>query len=129
MGQNIGERLVEIRKSLTITQGDFARSLGFSSGNGLSMIELGKTQLQPVYYKVLESTYNVNIEWLKTGEGDMFINKEPIINPNINYNLSEMELKDKYINALEEISRLKDELLTLKMGGNNLGKERDREAV
>ena len=68
----VGERLVSVRKALNKKQQDFAVEMGFSSGNGLSMVELGKTPLQSVYYKLLNLAFNVNPEWLKYGTGEMF---------------------------------------------------------
>jgi transcriptional regulator with XRE-family HTH domain len=68
----IGERLFQLQNALKKKQREFAADLGFKSGNGLSMIQKGKNPLQADHCKILELTFNVNIDWLKTGTGEMF---------------------------------------------------------
>lgn len=73
--EEIGERLVYLRKALEINQGELAKKLGYSSGNGLSMMEKGKTPLREHHCLILQTFFNVNIEWLKTGRGEMFLSE------------------------------------------------------
>lgn len=72
--EEIGERLISVRKALNKSQAVFAVDLGFKTGNGLSMIEKGNNPLQVAHYIILQNVFNVNIEWLKTGAGKMFLN-------------------------------------------------------
>lgn len=98
----IGERLIDIRKALDIKQGLFAAKLGFASGNGLSMIEKGRNPLRETHCKILEFTYNVNIEWLKTGNGEMFLNNtvNTIKQLNINNPQTKQTMNDETLNRL-----------------------------
>lgn len=125
----IGERLVLLRKQLNITQGDFAKSLGFATGNGLSMIERGKSNLQESHLKILEFTYNINREWLLTGEGQMFLtdSHNAFKNENmlIDKVLEMVERKDKQMQQLIDTNAsLSNELINFIKGGNELGGER-----
>lgn len=65
-------RLKELRKTLKMTQKDFASVLGIAQ-TSYCMIETGKNPLSDRYIKVLCSLYSVNESWLRTGEGEMFI--------------------------------------------------------
>ncbi|GHU70210.1 hypothetical protein FACS189450_04290 [Spirochaetia bacterium] len=60
-----------IRKKLGINQGEFARRIGFTQ-SALSSIELGKSKLTEQNIKLICVTFNVNEQWLRTGEGEMF---------------------------------------------------------
>lgn len=64
-------RLKELRKTLKMTQKDFASVLGIAQ-TSYCMIETGKNPLSERYIKVLCSLYSVNESWLRTGEGEMF---------------------------------------------------------
>lgn len=64
-------RLKELRKTLKMTQKDFANVLGIAQ-TSYCMIETGKNPLSDRYIKVICSLYSVNESWLRTGEGEMF---------------------------------------------------------
>lgn len=68
-------RVFLIRKELKITQEDFAKRLGIT-GSGLSNIEKGKRSLTEQMTLAICREFQVNEQWLRTGEGDMF-NKLP----------------------------------------------------
>ncbi len=65
-------RLKEIRKALGFSQTEFAKHLGITQ-TAYSMIENGKRPLASKYVKVICSTFNVNENWLLTGQGEMFL--------------------------------------------------------
>lgn len=65
------ERLKKLRKTLKINQTNFAKQLGITQ-TAYSMIENGNNPLSNRYIKVICSTFNVNENWLRTGNGDMF---------------------------------------------------------
>lgn len=64
-------RLKEVRKALGFNQTDFAKHLGITQ-TAYSMIENGNNPLSDRHIKVICSSFNVNENWLRTGEGDMF---------------------------------------------------------
>lgn len=70
----IGDRVRLVRKSKGInkTLAEFGRSLGVSTSS-ISDIELGRRNLTNQMTMAICRTYGVNEEWLRTGEGDMFI--------------------------------------------------------
>jgi transcriptional regulator with XRE-family HTH domain len=65
------ERLKLIRKKLGLNQTEFARLIGLRQ-TALSMIEVGTTALTNKNIKLICATFNVNEQWLRTGEGEMF---------------------------------------------------------
>ena len=66
------ERIKELRKSLGITQQDFADKLGLKR-NTIATYEIGKAVPSDRVVSDLCNKYNVNEEWLRTGEGEMFV--------------------------------------------------------
>lgn len=67
----MNERLVKIRKDLGMNQKEFAESLAIGQST-LAMIEVGKRALNDRHIKLICSIYNVDEEWLRTGEGEMY---------------------------------------------------------
>lgn len=66
------ERLKHLRKNiLKITQDELGEALGLSKSN-ISNIEIGRISLTDRNIQVICTTYNVNEDWLKTGEGNPF---------------------------------------------------------
>lgn len=65
------ERLKQLRKVLKMNQTNFAMQLGITQ-TAYSMIENGNNPLSDRHIKVICSAFNVNENWLRTGEGDMF---------------------------------------------------------
>lgn len=67
----INERIRELREQLKISQTEFAERLG--SGRGIiKNIEEGRTVPKPQLLDLISRVYNVNRDWLETGEGEMF---------------------------------------------------------
>jgi transcriptional regulator with XRE-family HTH domain len=70
-----GQRLKGIRKSLKLTQADFADKMNMSVTN-LSDIENGKTHpCHDFFYRVLKE-FNINLNYCLSGEGSMFLDME-----------------------------------------------------
>lgn len=65
------ERLRIIRRTLKMTQAEFADIINSSNGH-VSDMEKGRKNITESTMDLLELKKNVNIEWLKTGEGEMF---------------------------------------------------------
>lgn len=83
--KDVGLRVKAVRHKLNLKQGAYAKKLGISQ-SFLSYIEKGKRK--PSYELLLSllSIFNVNLHWLVTGIGDMFI---PETNP-------EQQLKEQF---------------------------------
>ena len=65
------ERLKNLRNALNMNQKDFAQSLGLGQSTW-AMIEVGKRELNDRHIKLICSIHNVNENWLRTGNGEMF---------------------------------------------------------
>jgi transcriptional regulator with XRE-family HTH domain len=68
----MNERLKKLRKALDLTQQEFADRLGISRGN-IGSYEVGKSALSDAVISLICREFNVNEDWLRTGEGEMFI--------------------------------------------------------
>lgn len=68
----MNERLKKLRKILDLTQQEFADRLGISRGN-IGSYEVGKSALSDAVISLICREFNVNEDWLRTGEGEMFI--------------------------------------------------------
>ena len=67
----VNERLVLARKALKLTQREFAEKISVATGFIASM-EMGVRKVNPRIMKLVSSIFNVNMQWLETGEGEMF---------------------------------------------------------
>jgi len=69
------DRLVAIRKHIggnkKISQSSFAELLG-TTRNAIASYELGKVVPNDTFIQLLCSKFDVNEQWLRTGEGEMF---------------------------------------------------------
>ena len=73
----INERFIELRKACRKSQTDFSKVLGLSR-SGVADIETGRRNVTEKHLIMLSNwdEYNVNIDWLRTGKGDMFLPDE-----------------------------------------------------
>jgi transcriptional regulator with XRE-family HTH domain len=67
----INERVRELRRTLKLTQRDFAKAVYISNGY-LADIELGHNEVKERLIHLIVSVFAVNKHWLLTGEGPMF---------------------------------------------------------
>lgn len=65
------ERLKALRKALKMTQVEFAEIINFSNGH-VSDMEKGRKNITDSTMDLLKLKKNVNIDWVKTGRGEMF---------------------------------------------------------
>ena len=73
----LSERLRYYRKSIGLTQEDFANKLGIKQGS-YSDIERGKVKkLSDSVFALLKMVYNLNPNWVLRGEGEMIIGTRP----------------------------------------------------
>ena len=66
------ERIKAIRKELNLTQTIFAEKIG-SSQNVVANYEIGRRNPSASVINNICKTFGVNEEWLRTGEGEMFL--------------------------------------------------------
>ena len=71
-GDNMNERVREVRKKLGLTLEKFGSQLGVSKV-AISRIENGINNVTEQMCKSICREYNVNEVWLRTGEGEMHI--------------------------------------------------------
>lgn len=68
----MNERLKKLRKTLDLTQQEFADRIGIKR-NSLANYETGRnTPIDAIIVSICRE-FNVNENWLRTGEGEMFI--------------------------------------------------------
>ena len=68
----MNERIKKLRKTLDLTQQEFADRLGVKR-NTVGQWECGINNVTDATIVFLCKEFNVNEEWLRTGEGDMFL--------------------------------------------------------
>ena len=68
----MNERIKELRKALGLTQQVFAEHIGLKQ-NSIALIESGKRSTSTQAILSICREFNVNENWLRTGEGQMFI--------------------------------------------------------
>lgn len=68
---SLNKRLKELRKTLGLTQQQFANDIGLGKSS-IGNIENGIINLTDRNISVICSKYNVNERWLRTGEGEKF---------------------------------------------------------
>jgi transcriptional regulator with XRE-family HTH domain len=91
----IGQRIKAVRERLRLSQREMAACL-HTSASYLSEIESGKANPGPVFFLDLSGVYNVSIEFIFHGEGEMFYDPGTKLPRN--------ELKDiKDIDSLEKL--------------------------
>ena len=71
----IGKRVSVLRKTLKLTQTEFAKALSIGQ-QALSMIENGQRDLSEKNIKLICFSYKVSYDWLVNGIGDMFQNDD-----------------------------------------------------
>jgi len=67
----VNQRLALVRKTLKLTQREFAEKISVATGFVASM-EIGDRKVNPRIMKLVSAVFNVNLHWLETGEGEMF---------------------------------------------------------
>jgi len=74
--EEIRARLLEVRRRVGLTQGEFATKMGVKQ-NTWSNIEHGVNPCSDRYINLICLTYNVRKVWLETGQGGMFESNSP----------------------------------------------------
>ena len=66
------DRIKKIRKELDLTQQEFADRIGIARGN-IAAYEVGNNAPSDSVISLICREFSVNENWLRTGEGDMFM--------------------------------------------------------
>lgn len=66
------DRIKKIRKELDLTQQEFADRIGVKRG-GIANYEIGRNEPTDSVISLICREFNVNEDWLRTGQGEMFI--------------------------------------------------------
>ncbi len=66
------DRIKKIRKELDLTQQEFADRIGIARGN-IAAYEVGKNAPSDSVISLICREFSVKENWLRTGEGDMFM--------------------------------------------------------
>lgn len=71
MVTHLKDRLKKLRKELDLTQQAFANKIGMKQ-NTIAQYEMGRTTPSDAIVFSICREFNVNENWLRTGEGEMF---------------------------------------------------------
>lgn len=108
------DRIKKIRKELDLTQQKFADALGVKR-NTVGQWECGVNPLTDQSIFSICREFNVNEDWLRTGEGDMFIkpsrNEEMARLTKMLLNEEEDSFKNRLISVLANLTEEQWELL------------------
>lgn len=103
----MNERVKLLRKTLGLSGEKFGSKLGVQRG-AISNIEKGNRNLTEQMILSICREYNVNEEWLRTGEGEMFKKTKSTYLADLQrqFNLSDFDVKiiENYL-ALDEVDR------------------------
>ena len=67
----IGKRIKKVRNDMELSQTEFGARMGYSR-DIIGNTEAERVEMKPYLIKSICSVYNVNEQWLLTGEGDMY---------------------------------------------------------
>ena len=73
-GATLNERVKLLRKTLDLTMEKFGEKIGVKK-SAISLIESGKNSLTEQMIKAICREFDVNEEWLRNGEGSMFVER------------------------------------------------------
>lgn len=112
-----GERIKEVRKSLGLTLEKFGECIGVTRA-AMSNLENGHRNLTEQMTKSICREFNVSDEWLRTGEGEMFlpVNRKTKIEKLTNQLLSEESdsFKNRLVSVLADLTENEWEFLEKK---------------
>ena len=111
---NLKERIKEIRKSNKMNQSEFGAKIGVK-GNTIGNYELGlRNPSDAVIFSICRE-FNINEEWLRTGEGEMSKKRtrKQEIGEFVNdvMELSDDDFKKRFVRALSKLNEKDWEVL------------------
>lgn len=123
----MNERIKQVRTALHLSQDEFARRLGLTRG-AITNIELNKTEPKPLLVDLICKEYKVNENWLRDGDGDMFIHlsrEEEISGFVADLVKGSPSFKTRFISVLAQLSS--DEWALLEQMAKKLAAEEQKE--
>ena len=97
----MNERITQLRKALKLTQTDFGKAIGITA-SGVSDVESGRRAVQERHIKLIIAAYpQVSENWLRSGEGDMFLQTDAVSNIMKKYSFA--DIVGKLLEAYEEL--------------------------
>jgi transcriptional regulator with XRE-family HTH domain len=98
------ERIRQARKTLKISQKDFAKSICISN-TYLADVENGARKSNDRIVKLASMVYGISSQWLKTGEGEMFYKspEEKIIKLVSIFNELPVDFQDYALDQIEKL--------------------------
>jgi len=106
--KTVYERIKEVRKKLNMTQVEFSEKILLTKGF-YGDIEIGNKKVNNRIIYIVSQKFNVNEDWLRTGNGNMFnelnpdIRKEKLISI---YNQLDISLRDCLVEQSEVLLKL-----------------------
>lgn len=102
------ERIKLLRKTLKLTQQEFAERIGVKR-NTIATYEIGRNEPIDAVFSLICREFNINEEWLKNGTGEMF--KETFIEDEIAAYVSDLiEEDNEFYTIIKEIMHTYSEL-------------------
>ena len=100
---SIGKRVKELKLVLKVTSAEMAKKLNIPTRT-IGSYERDEAQPGPKFLNALITEYGVNINWLLTGVGEMFISKKTKLDINYIANVSEaLNLTSEEMKGLMDI--------------------------
>jgi len=75
MDFSVNRRIKELRKKKGLNQRDFSKMLALSEGY-ISGVEINLRKVNDRIIKLIVAEFGVNEEWLRTGNGEMFMEEK-----------------------------------------------------
>ena len=102
----VGKRLKEVRVALSLKLEELSKKTGLSK-SAISYMENGTKKPSSVYMYELSKQFNVNINWVLTGDGHMF---KPDIELNLNFGEDNKTIKE-LIDYIENVPYTRHDIL------------------
>lgn len=111
MDDQIVQRIRHVRKHYKLTQVAFAERIGYGRGV-IENIERGLVPPKQLFLQQISKVYNVDLDWLLTGEGEPFLEKSELetllefaTHVYADTDLAWLRRLCEYVNALDEEER------------------------
>jgi transcriptional regulator with XRE-family HTH domain len=99
----MNERLKKLRKTLELTQQEFAVRIGMKQ-NTIATYEMGRSIPSDLCIRSICREFNVNEQWLRDGTGEMFkLSKEEEIASWVNSIQVSEDFKKRFISVLSKL--------------------------
>ena len=103
----MNERIVLLRKDKGMTRASFGEKLGVS-GDVINNLERGRVEIKEQMILLICKTFDVNEEWLRTGEGEMYLpldREEEIAKLTVGLFMEELDsFKNRFISMLARMT-------------------------